>query len=146
MTNITRTEVPEAERMAFLPELFTDTIKGRPGCTYGEAATYRMAERLCRLYAGGQWRFYRLSNGSGYLAPDIDAETLPVAWPGNYFEGDMSPDALGITATIFALTICAETVREHNEDAENELSMRLYRLKEYAAQHPESAAIGRAID
>ncbi len=51
---------------------------------------------LCREYRGAYWLMWELSNGGFYMAPARD-EMLNIE-AMNYFSGQMSADAAGITA------------------------------------------------
>jgi Antirestriction protein len=59
-----------------------------------------LATRLSSNYRGGLWAFYSLCNGGFYMAPATSA-TFMVCCP-NGFEGELSADALGITACLYA--------------------------------------------
>ena len=85
---------------------------------------------------------YALSNGGFYMAPETD-RVFPVS-ATNGFEGEMSADAFGITVClyVFSLASCdrrkprlAGTCAEHFQ-----------LLHEFAADHPEAAAILGATD
>lgn len=131
--------VAEGERMDFLPAFFGKKLMMR-----GEAMVYAWMRSLCDDYIGGMWDFFKLSNGGFYMAPQMQ-ERLKIQVVGNWFDGEVSADGAGIIATLFALgQLCAEA------DSEGEAAKRLYqlhrRLLAYAAEHPESAQIGSAID
>lgn len=135
------TLVAEDERMDFLPAFFGKRLMMR-----GEALVYAWMGSLCDDYIGGMWDFFKLSNGGFYMAPQIQ-ERLKIQVVGNWFDGEVSADAAGIIATLFALgQICAES----DDEGEGEAAKRFYqlhrRLLAYAAEHPEAAQIGRAID
>jgi hypothetical protein len=55
---------------------------------------------MAQDYSGGLWEFYTLSNGGFYMAPSTDV-IFHVSCD-NMFEGDLSGDALGITACLYA--------------------------------------------
>lgn len=59
-----------AQRLTFLPDMF--------GGDYmtAEASVYAYAQRYCPDYQGGFWQFYRLPDGSGYMAPDVESLTF----------------------------------------------------------------------
>ena len=94
---------------------------------------------LCEEYSGGFWHFYTLSNGGGYMAL-ASAMRMHIEVAGNGFEGEMSADAAGIVATLFALgQLAAET--------EQDGIIRLYHeLNDFAGEHAEAALIRSAID
>ena len=115
---------------------------------------------LCSDYDGGLWEYYRLSNGGWYIAPSQDEEDqlLHMEVAGNYFSGEVSPDAAGIICCMFVL--CAlnaqaydYAVKETDPDKKKtymELNEYLHdtyhQLREFALDHKECAMIFRAID
>ena len=62
-----------------------------------------------------------------------------LTWPGNYFNDEMSADAAGIVATLYALNDFAEQIGP----AFGEKHRQLY---DYIESHPEAEAIYAAID
>lgn len=121
------------KRLDFLPRYF-----GRDMMRV-ENAVYNAMTRLCSAYHGGYWNFYELSNGGAYLGFTGPAVTLLVE--GNGFEGRLSADAAGLVATLFALSSLSFKFQGNPRYAE-----RYHQLRDYAAHHPESALIFRAID
>ena len=59
-------------------------------------------------------------------------------WPGNYFDGQMSPDAAGIVATLFALNSFAEHSAVFGE--------KYVQLYDYIESHPETRMIYATIN
>lgn len=59
-----------AQRLTFLPDLFGGDFMT------SEASVYAYAQRYCPEYQGGFWQFYRLPEGGGYMAPDVESLTL----------------------------------------------------------------------
>lgn len=106
-----------------------------------EPCVYAFASRLSHEYRGGYWQFYILGNGGFYMAPDSD-RLFPVACE-NGFEGNLSADALGITASLYAYSHLsfsgdqefAEICAEH-----------YHWLRGYMLDHPEARTILGAID
>jgi len=103
-----------------------------------ESAVYSCMRHLAREYRGGYWHFYELSNGGFYMAPEIDP--LNILVDGNGYEGQMSADAAGITACLFAFShlsfrITDEVIGRH-----------YHLLRDYAIEHAEAAKILAAID
>ncbi|AOX21527.1 antirestriction protein [Kozakia baliensis] len=137
---ITRTLVPESRRSRFLPQLFPGRIRGLPGFLWGEAQLYDVAKKLCPDYRGGFWSFYRLSNTGLYAAPEMECATVTVRWADNFFDGEMSPDAFGIVATLFALSAACCVSQS------DLLAGRYDTLRDFAAEHDERNLIFRAID
>ncbi|MFP2378887.1 antirestriction protein [Enterobacter ludwigii] len=68
-----------AQRLTFLPDLFGGDFMT------SEASLYAYAQRYCLGYQGGFWQFYRLPDGGGYMAPDVESLTLcnPAYGPDN---------------------------------------------------------------
>lgn len=132
---ITNTIVPESERLAFVDRLF--------GIQYVlklEPTVFTMTERIALAYSGAYWTFHSLGNFGFYMAPRFDTE-FAISCENGY-EGKLSPDALGITACLYAFSHLsfgdgrlAETCAEQ-----------YHLLREYLFEHPEAKAILRAID
>ena len=132
---IHREQLNDAQRMSHTAKLFGIHFPMRL-----EPFVFGITERLSADYQGGFWQFYALSNGGFYMAPDSDT-TFRVSCENGY-EGDMSADALGITACLYAYSNLsfsegsfAETCAQH-----------YHWLREYAMEHAEVAAILRATD
>lgn len=131
---ITATEVKdETQRLDFTPSFFGNYF------LEGEMLTYAFMEQLSSDYGGGLWLFYKLSNGGFYMAPD-HGDLMQVSWAENYYSGQMSADAAGITACLFALShlCCAKQ--------DDLLAQRFHALRDFALKHKEAAEIFRAID
>ena len=126
--------VAEGDRLSFLPAFFGPRLMMR-----GESLVFGWLDALSEDYNGGFWHYYTLSNGGFYMAPATD-KRMRLAVEGNWFEGEMSADAAGIVATLFALCqLAAET--------EDGRIIDLYHLlREFLDDHPEGGLIFRAID
>lgn len=123
--------VSKNNRLSFLPRFFGPRLMMK-----GEALVYAWMRRLSKDYSGGLWNFYVLSNGGFYMAPE--AGRMRVSVEGNWFDGEMSADAAGATATMFTLGQLA---------AEDERMGDLYHLlREFIHEHAEASVIFRAID
>lgn len=133
--NATLTPIPEARRMEFLPKLFGTSLM-----IIGENSVYTFMEQLCSDYNGGFWQFFETDDGVLYMAPDGPAR-MKLAWDGNGFEGEMSNDAAGIIATLFALSHMSMAFRGADQLAEH-----YHRLLDFAAEHEDSRMIFTAID
>jgi hypothetical protein len=94
---VTASLVADNHRLTFLPSYFGPRLMMR-----GEALVYAWLRRLSEDYDGGYWNYYTLTNGGFYMAPKPD-KRLRVEVDGNGFSGEMSADAAGIVATLFAL-------------------------------------------
>ncbi len=106
-----------------------------------EPAIFGLAENLSEDYTGAYWDMYTLSNGGFYMCPS--SEDLFSVSSMNGFQGQMSADALGITACLFAynhLSFC-------RIDGFEEVCAKHYDLlRDFMLEHPEAGVILRAID
>lgn len=125
--------VADHQRLAFLPRYLGQFA------VVGEGMVFDALRNLSDDYRGGSWAFYDLSNGGFYMAPHADS-SLNLFCAGNGYDGEMSADAAGIVATLFALNKLACQSR-------SERICDLYeRLLQHARWHPEARAISAAID
>ena len=133
--SITNTIVPEAERLAFVDRLF--------GIQYVlklEPTVFTMAERIAPEYSGAYWAFHTLGNGGFYMSPRSD--TMFFISCENGFEGKLSPDALGITACLYAYSHLS-----FGDGRLAEVCAEQYQLlREYLFEHPEVKEVLRATD
>lgn len=135
-TSITRQLVPDNQRLSITAELFGIYFPLRL-----EPFVYSITESIAREYHGGYWEFYTLSNDGFYMCPSTDSQFHVVCENG--FEGDMSADALGIVACLYAYS--------HLSFSDNGKLAEVYAnhyhwLREFMYQHPEVESILRAID
>ena len=132
---INRELVPEGQRLSITEKLFGIHFPLKL-----EPVIYGITDRMAEDYDGGYWDFYTLSNGGFYMAP-ADDQVFRVACD-NMFEGDLSADALGITACLYAYS--------HLSFSEGRFARvcacHYYRLREYMFEHPEVRAILGATD
>ena len=135
LTVVTREFVPEDRRMAIVERLF-----GVHFPLQIEPVVYGITERMAPEYHGGYWDFYTLSNGGFYMAPATDSIFHVIC--DNYFEGDLSGDALGITACLYAYSHLSFTDGRFGRVC----ACHYHRLREYMFEHPEVRAILGAID
>jgi hypothetical protein len=105
-----------------------------------EPTIYHLASLLSEDYKGGYWEFYTLSNRGFYMAPQTDKSFIVSCENG--YEGQLSGDALGIVACLYAYShlsfgegVFAESCAQH-----------YHWLREYALEHAEAGAILAAID
>ncbi len=131
---ISVTLLADQQRLNFLPRHF-----GRQMMAVEQNLYTRLSE-LSSDYTGGYWNFYDLSNGGCYLAPTAP-ERMRIVVQGNDFEGTMSADAAGITATLF--TLSELSFRFQRAEV---LGTRFHQLRDFAADHAEAGLIFRAID
>lgn len=125
--------VSQHARIGTLPRHF-----GRHMMTV-EGKIYDLMREFSADYSGGFWHFFELSNGGFYMAPTLD--TLRVCIPSNGFEGQMTGDAAGITACLFAFSLLSFEYREAEV-----FSRHFHRLRDFALGHAESVQIFAAID
>lgn len=137
VAEITRKLVAENDRLAILPR-----YAGAHGVLL-ESAIYIALSEYCDAYQGGYWDYFELSNGAVYMAPTGMAEPLAMSCASNWYDGTMSADAAGITATLVGLNRMAWGTDGAVRDRFVNL---FYALREYALDHPEAGEIMRAID
>lgn len=132
---ITAKIVPESQRMAAADDHF--------GIRYPlvvEPIVYQFATQLAVTYSGGYWNFYLLSNGGFYMAPKLD-ESFQVTADNGYL-GNMSAEALGITACLYAYSNLSFGEGAFGEKC----AVHYEHLYAFAMQHREAMAIRAAID
>jgi hypothetical protein len=136
-TEITATLVAEEDRLNFLPRHL-----GRWMMRF-EGLVYQWMRRLSHNYTGGCWKFLELSNGSFYMAPSTEAKFL-VTSP-NAFQEEVTADAAGIVATMFALNTLIGIVYEQGLNADDLIDS-YHQLRNYASNHAEAGNIFAIID
>jgi hypothetical protein len=140
--SIAKRLVPEAERMACVDQLF--------GLAYVlklEPTVFGFAERLANEYQGGYWEFYALSNGGFYMARVSAGDGALHVTCDNGFEGQLSADALGITACLYAYSHLSfgDGVPGNGRLAQV-CADQYHLLRDFMFGHPEVAGILKAID
>jgi hypothetical protein len=135
-TPVTRHLVPEEQRLAVTAQLF-----GAHFPLQIEPVIYGITERMAQDYHGGYWQFYTLDNGGFYMAPNDD-RVFAVSCD-NYYTGDLSADALGIVACLYAYSHLSFS---RNEGLGRVCAQHFQWLRAYMYDHPEVAAILGAID
>lgn len=105
-----------------------------------EPTVFHLAGQLSKTYRGGYWHFYALSNGGFYMAPSGDGQ-FDIA-SENGFEGQLSGDALGITACLYAYSL-----QSFRGDRFGEVCAEQYHLlRAFALDHAEVGVIMGTID
>jgi len=132
---ITRELVLEDQRLAVTERYFSINFPMQI-----EPVVFGITERMAREYSGGYWDFYTLSNGGFYMAPSGD-DVFHVTCD-NMFEGDLSADALGITACLYAYSHLSFS----NTRFARVSACHYHRLREYMFEHPEVREILGATD
>jgi hypothetical protein len=135
---VTACLVADDHRLTFLPSYFGPRLMMR-----GEALVYGWLRRLSEDYSGGFWHYYELTNGGFYMAPKL-AGRLRLEVDGNGYSGEVSADAAGIVATLFALGQLAAEIQ--GTDEADALIDRYHFLREFVDGHAEAGSIFRAID
>lgn len=133
---LTRRTLPDAERAGFVHQLF-----GLHFPMTVEPTVFGLAASLSPDYNGGFWDFHALSNGGFYVAPQ-SYTTFRVVCENGY-EGELSADALGITACLYAYSNLSFMRIEALAEA---CARQYHLLRYYAMEHAEVEAIVRAID
>ncbi|RWR26216.1 antirestriction protein [Sinirhodobacter populi] len=100
----------------------------------GVYATFLRITESSRL-----WTFHELDGKPLFLAPSSKPR-FRISWDGNGYQGEVSSEAAGIIATMFALSHLSF---RFEDDRFSDGYLRLY---EYAADHPEAGEIFQAID
>ena len=128
---VRKTKIADECMGNFLPSLFG--MK----CIKVEILVFSFMDYLSPDYKGGSWAFCRLSNGGFFMFPNR-AEPFCIKVNGNGFSGELSAEAAGIVACLFALCAFAE---ESEQGAEH-----YHLLRDFAIDHPEAGLIFQAID
>ena len=129
------TLVPECRRMEFLPGLF-----GRKLMLVGERTVYQFMSWLApEDYTGGMWRFHEQGRQPLFLSPDTE-KRFRISCETNGYQGEVSAEAAGIIATLFALSHLSF---RHEADQLADAYARLYA---FAGDHAEAGEIFKAID
>jgi hypothetical protein len=132
---VTRELVPEEQRMGT-----TEILFGIHFPLQLEPVVYGITEKMSKDYSGGYWNFYTLSNGGFYMAPSGD-HVFHVTCD-NMFEGDLSADALGITACLYAYSHLSFSDGRFARVS----ACHYHQLREYIFEHPEVKEILGATD
>ena len=133
---VTRTLIPEDQRLSHTAKLF-----GAHFPMMIEPVVYGITDRMAEAYHGGFWQFWHLDNGGFYMALDSD-QVFQVSCD-NYFTGQLSADALGITACLYAYSHCSFS----KDKVFGRLCADHYHwLRTYMFEHEAVASILRATD
>ena len=134
---VTRTLLKTADRIPTTAKIF-----GLSFPQHVEPYAYTVAREMAPAYNGGYWHFYTLSNGGFYMAPDMEGP-FAASCAMNYFEGELSADALGIVACLMAYSHLSFS---EQEPLDRICSSQFHYLRSFAGSHREAAHIFRAID
>lgn len=134
---ITATKVEDTrDRLGFLERLFGRYF------IQGEAEVFDWMGRLAQSYTGGFWEFYSLSNGGHFMAPRMGRVKIEAP---NDFEAEVSEEAAGIIACMYALSHLAFKVSHRGGDTDA-LTEQYIALRAFAADHAERELILAAVD
>ena len=132
---VTRELVAEDQRLVVAERLF-----GMAFPLQLEPVVYGITDRMAQEYTGGYWDFWTLSNGGFYMAP-ADDRIFHVKCQ-NMYEGDLSADALGIVACLYAYSNLSFSL----SDISREYARHYHLLREYSMEHAEVREILGATD
>lgn len=132
---ITSKTIPENQRINHTANLFGHNFPIRL-----EPFIYSITENIAHEYHGGYWQFHTLSNGGFYMTPSAN-KPFNVSCE-NGFEGELSADALGITACLYAYS----TLSFNGDSFAGLCTEQYHLLREYMFEHPEVGSILQAID
>lgn len=133
------TRLTDEERLSALEKYFP-----RLGLR-AELTIFSFMDKMCEAYKGGFWEYFKLSNGGFFMAPRMPQDKLTIQWDGNDYEGEMSPEAAGICATMMAISHLSFAVPTGSEIGET-LAQRAADLWEFINEHPEGASIFAMLD
>ncbi len=133
---ITQHIVPNEQRIKHTADLF-----GIHFPMVLEPTIYSFASRLSTDYRGGYWRFHSLSNGGFFMAPEDDSLYTVIC--DNGFQGDLSGEALGITACLYAYSHLSFG---EDEGLAKVCTRHFHLLREFMVGHVEAGVILGATD
>lgn len=120
------------EKIAALPQVF-----GVRYMMQAELLAHRWMRKLCEDYTGGDWDYYRTSNGGFFMAPK-SAGKFTLAWAME--EAELSAQAAGIAVSLLAW---AQLCNQTELDAHIEL---YHALRDFTRHHPDGSRILQLID
>ena len=106
-----------------------------------EPTVFNVASMLSPDYGGGYWEFYELGNDGFYMAPESDVP-FNLSCPNGY-EGQLSPDALGIAVCLYAYSHLSFITKGSVAEV---YAQHYHLLREYMLGHAEVDAILSATD
>lgn len=114
-----------------------------------EPTIYSFASWLIPSYEGGYWEMYRLSNGGFFMSSNslaLSPEGLCGVISPNGYQGELSPEALGVCACLFSYSHLSFPRHGHSASLQETCSHQYHLLREYAIDHPEVLKILAVID
>lgn len=110
-----------------------------------ETKVFELLESWCDDYDGGMWKYYELSNGAWYLAPDA-SKPLQLR-DVNGRKHAMTPDGAGLAASLHLLHQLSWHFHEKGEKAKSDIvSEHYHALRMYTYAHVDVAAIWKVLD
>jgi hypothetical protein len=135
-TVVERARLSQSERSDHV-----DTLFGLAFPFQLEPYVFQMASDLSPNYRGGFWEFYALDNCGFYMAPESESPFTVLCRNG--FEGELSGDALGLVACLYAYSHLSFV---SPKPAATTYARMYHRLREYVMEHAEVDAILQATD
>lgn len=99
---------------------------------------YAYARKFSQDYGSDFWHWYTQSDGGFFVCPQTE-KTYRIEVRSNYYQGEMSAQALGLTVSLYALCVLAESGHDFFIES-------YHLLRSFALAHPEGMAIAGAID
>lgn len=122
------------ERRSFTSELFGPVLK-----LQGKSLVLDVHKQMTGRSYSGHWHYFKLSNTGLYMAPSKN-EVHPITWGGNGLIEELTSDASGIVATLFALNAI------HQKYGDWQPGVLFDSLWVFAREHAESEKIFRILD
>ena len=122
------------ERRSFTKELFGPVLM-----LQGESLVLDVHKQMTGHSYSGHWHYFKLSNDGLYMAPEKN-EVHPITWGGNGLIEELTSDASGMVATLFALNAIHQEYGSWQPDLLFDL------LQDFAREHAESQKIFRILD
>ncbi|WP_217550203.1 antirestriction protein [Pantoea sp. GbtcB22] len=140
-TPIQATRVGILQRPAFFNLYFSSHVRQAKGMLINWFRNH------CPEYQSCFFEYFTTDNGGCFVVPSYEGKQR-VAIPSNFYRGEMTAEAAGITAMLFTLNHVAWHlwVKNASDPFIDVLNERAEALKAYAAAHEEGSAIFRAID
>jgi hypothetical protein len=138
------TEVPENERMGFLPKHLGNFFPAVRFERFEHLVYTLMEKHTSGQYLGGHWDFCEVSNGAFYMKLDT-TEVFNATNPDNWFEGQMSAEALSLAVNILAQNQILWALHNKGHDV-SDLIVKYEALRDYAYSHAEHVNIIKFID
>jgi len=111
-----------------------------------EAHSQNYLRQVSGDYTGGQWNFYKLSNGGFFMAPS-DRQMYTITVPDNYFHKTVDAEAAGLIAFLSGINRVLAQQAGSVSGPDADLHRMYYLIMEYAVSHTKfKREIALAID